>query len=557
MSRARVLADYVSSGDELADKAPIAGPTFTGTVAIPNVANLETAVVANTAKVTNSTNASDLASGTVADARMPNLTGAITTVEGAVATTIADDAVGSDELANDVVINTSGAITTTGLATVAKIVETGGALKENLITNSGFDVWSNSVLDGGVSGTNAHTSGRQTDFVVSSIVTGNNSTFAGAGNWNLGSAAPWSITAGVMRGSSSTDNATLAISGLVVGKLYKAVIVISAYTSGNLNFYLTSIGHTNFITAAGDFSFTFKATATTDTLIINGGAPCNLDISDVFVDEVAPGCVDANYLCADGWFKQSAVDTRRESTETHSGSLYSLKVLGIAASMDVNYNPPGQSTAGSPWLAKCAGRKLTFGAWVKTAGGSDNVKLGFYDNSSYSYSSANTGTGWNWLEITQTATATTNFYPIIWVDTGETAYISQPMLVFGSSIGSGNYTRPQGEIINCETQITISPLDGAATVSSDTNYDLEVSTNGKIPKGIKALTLRGFKTPNAIGNYFGIYSDTGWQYLTYSPTANNETLHAKCVIDSNQNLEIVRNATFTAVHIAVNAVELY
>ena len=32
MSRARTLADYVSSGDELALKAPIAGPTFTGTV---------------------------------------------------------------------------------------------------------------------------------------------------------------------------------------------------------------------------------------------------------------------------------------------------------------------------------------------------------------------------------------------------------------------------------------------------------------------------------------------------------------------------------------------
>ena len=53
MTRARILADYVSSGDELALKAPLAGPTFTGTVAIPNVANLETAVVANTAKVTN------------------------------------------------------------------------------------------------------------------------------------------------------------------------------------------------------------------------------------------------------------------------------------------------------------------------------------------------------------------------------------------------------------------------------------------------------------------------------------------------------------------------
>jgi len=47
MSRARENAD----GARL--DAPLASPTFSGTVAIPNVANLETAVVANTAKVTN------------------------------------------------------------------------------------------------------------------------------------------------------------------------------------------------------------------------------------------------------------------------------------------------------------------------------------------------------------------------------------------------------------------------------------------------------------------------------------------------------------------------
>ena len=49
----------------LALKATKASPTFTGTVAIPNVANLETAVVANTAKLTNvSTNLSATANGT-------------------------------------------------------------------------------------------------------------------------------------------------------------------------------------------------------------------------------------------------------------------------------------------------------------------------------------------------------------------------------------------------------------------------------------------------------------------------------------------------------------
>ena len=46
-------------------KAPLASPTFTGTVAIPNIANLETAVAANTAKVTNvTTNLSVTANGT-------------------------------------------------------------------------------------------------------------------------------------------------------------------------------------------------------------------------------------------------------------------------------------------------------------------------------------------------------------------------------------------------------------------------------------------------------------------------------------------------------------
>ena len=79
MTRARILADYVSSGDELALKAPLAGPTFTGTVAIPNVANLETAVVANTAKVTNynqtlaDINALDITElGTVTSANLSN-----------------------------------------------------------------------------------------------------------------------------------------------------------------------------------------------------------------------------------------------------------------------------------------------------------------------------------------------------------------------------------------------------------------------------------------------------------------------------------------------------
>ena len=45
MSRARILADYVSSGDELADKAPLASPAFTGTPTGITAAHITTGVL--------------------------------------------------------------------------------------------------------------------------------------------------------------------------------------------------------------------------------------------------------------------------------------------------------------------------------------------------------------------------------------------------------------------------------------------------------------------------------------------------------------------------------
>jgi hypothetical protein len=52
MSRARILADYVSSGDELADKAPLASPTFTGTpITTTASAATNTTQIASTAYV--------------------------------------------------------------------------------------------------------------------------------------------------------------------------------------------------------------------------------------------------------------------------------------------------------------------------------------------------------------------------------------------------------------------------------------------------------------------------------------------------------------------------
>jgi len=125
MSRARVLADYVSSGDELADKAPLAGPTFTGTVAIPNVANLETAVVANTAKVTNATHTGDVTGGT--------------------ALTIADDAVDASKLANSINTDIATGVTANTTANAA-LPKAGG-------TTSGTIYSSRSTTDTGTPST--------------------------------------------------------------------------------------------------------------------------------------------------------------------------------------------------------------------------------------------------------------------------------------------------------------------------------------------------------------------------------------------------------------------
>jgi hypothetical protein len=64
------------------------------------------------------------------------------------------------------------------------------------------------------------------------------------------------------------------------------------------------------------------------------------------------------------------------------------------------------------------------------------------------------------------------------------------MLVFGSSIGEGNYTRPQGEIVWLEKYIGSTTIAGGPfSDTSATTINVEADTNGKIPKGAKALWL--------------------------------------------------------------------
>jgi hypothetical protein len=130
MSRARVLADYVSSGDELALKAPLANPTFTGNIAMPDdsidLAHMSANSVDSDQYVdgsidlahmsVNSIDSDQYVDGSIDNAHIAD--NAIDSEHYAAGSIdnehLADDAVGTDELANDVTISTSGTITTIG-----------------------------------------------------------------------------------------------------------------------------------------------------------------------------------------------------------------------------------------------------------------------------------------------------------------------------------------------------------------------------------------------------------------------------------------------------------
>jgi hypothetical protein len=77
------------------------------------------------------------------------------------------------------------------------------------------------------------------------------------------------------------------------------------------------------------------------------------------------------------------------------------------------------------------------------------------------------------------------------------------MLVFGSAIGSGNYSRPSGEVVNCETQILIGS-SGAVLADDDGILNLEALTDGKIPKGCKTVSLNSTVLNSSISSDEGV-----------------------------------------------------
>jgi len=295
----------------------------------------------------------------------------------------------------------------------------------NLLTNSGFGVWSNSTLE------------------------------------NVGSQI---TVTDITNGVCSTANTQ----GLAVGKLVR-------FDSGDFN------GKVYEVTAVTvNTSFTVH-----DTSINDSGSPGTCY-------EVTPGCVAADSKAADGHSKTSTLDVwRQEADPTHCKGYYGLKLKkGVNTAEYYNLN----KVTDRVFVDRFKGRQVAFGCWVyDDSGGDDNVKLQIYDGVGTTESSFVASGKLTWVEISRTINdAATEITPRILLDgdLNDIAYISQPMFIFGPSIGQGNYLQPLGEIIWLDQFIDSNLADTSGYSSQGAKtINLEADTDGKLPKGAKAINV--------------------------------------------------------------------
>jgi len=390
----------------------------------------------------------------------------------------------------------------TGLVTASNgIVETNGVLKENLLTNSGFDVWSNSTLEK----------------VGSELMTGmtntNFDTFPAGGlaGAYANSAAGWGV-------------ASQAVS-LTVGKLYELSFDGSSLSGVATNFGTASAADgsnrvTVPITAATGISLVFEASALTTYIVLHTASSdaSGFTLANISLKEVTPGCVATdNAKGCDGWYKSNSTKLYREhsGSNTRDGSFYALKTLAGSASTEYVYCFGGVNELSDnlDWRERWAGRTVTIGFWVYSKDAADNVKPAIFDGSWNLGSSFAGSNAWEWMEFTHTMSASATgggFGFVLDGGSSDVAYISQPILVIGSSIGSGNYSRPSGEIVNLENASKLlNSWNATDSGGRQDTMNLEAESNGVVPKGAKAVYLSALvRDSNSSGGgavrvYFG------------------------------------------------------
>ncbi len=361
---------------------------------------------------------------------------------------------------------------------------------QNLLTNTGWESWSNSTLEnvGGNLATNggfdSDTTGWTTDQCSVASIAGGQS----------GNCLEMTRTGWIGQGAKQS------LTGLTIGKLYRLVAYVKSGTSGNESCTIAigdeggNILYSSSITTSSSWvamTLTFKATITNHMIMLfkNTSTSGTMLFDSVALYEVTPGCVGADTKGPDEWKKSTDTLLYREykGDNTKSGSFYGLKMTGGASNGYVS-----QGSVNPEHVATFAGRPVSLGAWVKCSS-ANKARLAISDGNNTSYSAYHTGGGtFEWLEVTKDMSTTAGEYMVYLLSgTSTTAYFSQPMLVFGSSIGEGNYSPKPNQVIWLDAFIESSIFNNTSGWSTTGNLplDIQVDSLGKIGAGAKLIKV--------------------------------------------------------------------
>jgi hypothetical protein len=279
--------------------------------------------------------------------------------------------------------------------------------------------------------------------------------------------------------------------------------------------------------------------------------------------EVTPGCVGADTKAMDGLKKDATLDIYRQYEDaTYIKGLFGVKAVKGADGMEaLYYNFDGSGIQSPAFITQFKGRTVTIGQWVY-ASNANNVRVCVGDNASTTKSSSHSGVaGLEWLEVTHTfsSSATAIFiYTAFEADTGNIAYVSEPMLVYGSSIGEGNYQPIVNEVVNVETAIQVRP--SATPASGATTMNLEALSSGIIPKGAKAVRLFFEGKNTAANKYIQIYGQGNpnnglyvYSQVANIPLTGGQFIYTNSTGDLTCNAE---DANWSGVAMLVNAVQV-
>ncbi|MBW1666708.1 MAG: hypothetical protein JRJ66_01415 [Deltaproteobacteria bacterium] len=439
----------------------------------------------------------------------------------------------------------------------------------NLLTNTGFQVWSNSGLDQG-SGV-----GRQTDYEVGSAIADDDCADDDTTDWTTGSNTSLAFDTDhyEMTNDAANEGAYIPNRSLTKGHLYKVSIDIKDGTASGATVKL-------FIQDGSYAAASFTTTATWQTISSIIEAPLtsangnvgikvpaslggnNIEFRNFHVHEVTPGCVESNYFGPDGWKKDLSINLLRESSQTKEGEYYSLKMVNRTGAAGALYYPFGNLRNEVTFVEKWKGRTITVGAWLYTTD-ANTFKLGVQDDVNGFQLSDYISTGsWTWVEHTINISSSISWiHPFVVyceASSGAIIYISQPILVFGSSIGEGNYVPPQDKVINLESQISLQDYNNS-TVSSDTAINMESQSSGKLGKGIKAYWINVAAKCSSAGYEFHLRAGSGGPYgLSLRPQVANVFFEGvgRVGADSDSDIYLQRNNTYTNVYIQVLAAEV-